>query len=179
VGDWTPAEPSARRIPAWCEGLKPRERSVHRPIHAIDPHEPASVRLRNQAIRQSIVAAEAARLERQASEQAFDDEVRRVNAALTPYLRSLDALEAPRTLTREQVARHSEGDRLRRAELRAMLEGVQVIPDLVWHTAVLLDCVSAENRAAKERQRARGQAAAAARAKRAELNEALYREWAS
>jgi hypothetical protein len=63
----------------------------------IDPHEPAAVRLRNQAIRQAIAVKEAAGMEK-----AMDENVRHVSAEMTPYLRYLDELEAPRSLTREQ-----------------------------------------------------------------------------
>jgi hypothetical protein len=60
-----------------------------------------------------------------------------------------------------------------------MLEEVDAIPNLVGHTAVLCDFISTENRAAKGVQMKRQQKDVAKREKRAAVNAALYREWAS
>jgi hypothetical protein len=59
-----------------------------------------------------------------------------------------------------------------------VIDGVEEIPDIVGHTAVLLDLISEENRVAKESQKEAVMQEEAVRAKRAEANDALYREWA-
>jgi hypothetical protein len=175
---WPETKPQKRKAPSQYEGLKPRQRPVHAPMHVIDPHEPASVTLRNQAIRQSIVTREAAARERERDEKEWDDRVLQLNRQLTPYLRSLDELEAPRRLSREQIEQSNQADRVRQEELRAMLEDVAAIPSLVGHTAVLCDFISAENRTAKSAEMERVREEAAKRGKRAAANDALYREWA-
>jgi hypothetical protein len=176
AGEWEahPGKGSRQRTYA---GRTPRTRKPRAPIHIVDPKEPASVRLRNQCIRQTIAIREAAEVAQEADDAEYRARVWQIESELTPYLRYLEELEAAKPMDPQKMAQMRQLERERLDELRAIRDSVEQIPNLVGHTAVLMEFQSEENRARKEEQKERTRVEEEAWASRGKFKEQLYREW--